>query len=145
MTPEIGGAACPWGQTVLGVACAASKVTNMRRNSGCFIKMSFELPVVRTLAAYNAFLRIMMSSPKEDCALRVPDGFGCDAQLRLSLKRRDKSIGRWSRSIRWYQSARRALPRSKGLSLRETRWCFFRVPDRKVQLRPRVESAHPES
>jgi len=29
--------------------------------------------VVRTLAAYNDFLKIMMSSPLEDWALRVPD------------------------------------------------------------------------
>src|SRR5438552_6257509 len=61
------------------------------------------------------------------------------AQLRLSQKRGDKSIGRWCRSIPWYQSARRALPRSKDLSLRETRWRYFRRTDTNVQLRTRVE------
>jgi len=63
ITPEIGGAGCTWAQTVLGVACTASKVTNTRRNSGCFMKIFFQLPVVRTLAVYNIFSRVMVSSP----------------------------------------------------------------------------------
>src|SRR5580704_13633735 len=80
------------------------------------------------VAEFCSRIKLLAASPRwtvkqEDCALRVPDLFGCDAQLRLSLKRRDKSIGRWHRSIPWYQSARRALPRSKGLSPCETRWC----------------------
>src|SRR6202047_1116394 len=61
ITPESGGTAFTWAQTMFGVACAASKEMNTTGNRGCIIKAFFQLPVMRTLVRYNTFLRVMRS------------------------------------------------------------------------------------
>src|SRR6267142_498682 len=61
ITPESGGTAFTWAQTVFGVASAASKEMNTMRNRGCIIKAFFQLSVMRTLVRYNTFLRVMRS------------------------------------------------------------------------------------
>jgi hypothetical protein len=71
MTPGIGGATCTCAQAAFGDACAASKVTNTRRNNECFMKMFFQLPVVRALGVNNTFSTVMVSSPYENCAVHI--------------------------------------------------------------------------
>src|SRR6266850_2008369 len=61
ITPESGGTAFTWAQTVLGVACAANKEMNTTRNRGCIMKAFFQLSVMRTLMRYNTFLWVMRS------------------------------------------------------------------------------------
>src|SRR6266851_4483441 len=96
MTPGIGGAACTWAQTAFGAACAASRATNTRRNSGCFMKISFQLPVAQTLAVYNTFSMVMVSSPLEaltkpgnqqSCFLLAVERLECLFQARVRDQR----------------------------------------------------------
>src|SRR6266851_5009261 len=61
ITPESGGTAFTWAQTVFGVACAASKEMNTMRNRGCIVKAFLQLSAMRTLVRYNTFLRVMRS------------------------------------------------------------------------------------
>src|SRR6266403_5643165 len=61
ITPESGGTAFTWAQTVFGVACADSKEMNTMRIRGCIMKAFFQLSVMRTLVRYNTFLRVMRS------------------------------------------------------------------------------------
>src|SRR6266436_5480782 len=61
ITPERGGTAFTWAQTVFGVACAASKEMNATRTRRCIMKAFLQLSVMRTLVRYNTFLRVMRS------------------------------------------------------------------------------------
>src|SRR6476660_3542029 len=72
ITPESGGTAFTWAQTVFGVACAASKEMNTMRNRGRITKAFFQLSVMCTLVRYNTFLRVMRSLLNNNSTKPIP-------------------------------------------------------------------------
>src|ERR1700676_4528502 len=119
ITPESGGTALTWAQTVFGVACAASTEMNTTRNRECIMQAFFQLSVMRTLVWYNTFLRVMRSllnkfqhtneqtrsveitfyrrRPRRDFRTNQPD--------ELQFARRPTSRARWESAPRFPQAA----------------------------------------
>jgi hypothetical protein len=91
ITPERGAASPPG---LARSAWAASKEMNTMRDRGC-IRQLFQPPVVWTLVGCHTLSRVAASSLNKIVRC-VPDGFGCDTQLRLGQEE-GKTIRRWCR------------------------------------------------